>query len=127
MRRAARIALLVGRRIRTGTSAAVSRWATDWRQVNATVISSRRQSRSWNAASVAAFAASSRTCTPVAGTPSSPKASSTSARLSTSTLTRVRSWPSSRVARSSAAYRALPDSGTYVAGTRSVPARRAYS
>ncbi len=112
VRRAARMALLVGRRIRTGTSAADSRWATDWRQVKATVISSRRQSRSWNAASVAAFATSSRTCTPVAGTPSSANASSTSARLSTSTLTRLRSWPSSLVARSRAAYSELPDSGT---------------
>ena len=97
MRSAARIALLVGRRMRTGTSAADSRWATDCRQVNATVISSRRQSRSWNAASVAALAASSRTCTSSAGTPSSANASSTSARLSTSTLTRLRSWPSSRL------------------------------
>jgi hypothetical protein len=103
VRSADRMALLVGRRIRAGTSAAESRWATDWRQVNATVISSRRQSRSWNAASVAAFAASSRTCTPAEGTPSSAKASSTSLRLSTSTLTRLRSWPSSLVARSRAA------------------------
>ena len=39
------MALLVGRMIRAGTSAAESRWATDWRQVNAIVISSRRQSR----------------------------------------------------------------------------------
>ena len=112
VRSAERIALLVGRRMRTGTSAADSRCATDCRQVNATLISSRRHSRSWNAASVAALAASSRTCTLSVGTPSSPNASSTSIRLSTSTLTRLRSWPSSRLARSSAAYSALPASGT---------------
>ena len=69
MRSAARIALLVGRRMCTGTSAAASRWATDCRQVKATVISSRRHSRSWKAASVAALAASSRTCTRSAGRP----------------------------------------------------------
>ena len=60
VRSAARMALLVGPDVRTGhVRPRTAAGATDCRQVNATVISSRRQSRSWNAASVAALAASS--------------------------------------------------------------------
>ena len=125
VRRAEAIALRVGRTTRTGMSRAVSRWATDSRQVTAAAVWWRRHRRSWNAASAAAPPGSSRTCTLLTARPMSANASSTSARLSTSTLSRDRSWSPVMAARSRAAYRALPPSGTYVAGLRSTPACRA--
>ena len=107
MRSADRTALPVGRSGKTGIWAAASRRATDWRQVNATVVCSCWNSRSWNEAIVAAPETSSRTCTPEESMPSSANASSASAWLSTSMLDRPMSRPS-RLARSRAAYRALP-------------------
>ena len=99
------IALRVGRTTRAGTPWAVSRWATDSRQVTATAVSPRRQRRSWNAASVAALAGSSRTCRLLAERPISANASATSARVSTSTLSLDRSAPPWRAARNKAAYK----------------------
>ncbi len=103
MRSAERISLPVGRSVNTGTPAADSFWATDCMHVNATDVSLRRQSRSWNKDMTAGLPGSSRTCTASAGRPSSAKASSTSARLRMSTLARAGSLPVSRLALSSAA------------------------
>jgi len=111
VRSADRIALPVGRRANTGIRAADSFWATGCRQVNATEVSPWRQSRSWKDARAVGPADSSRTCTPREGMPSSPNASSTSARLSMSMLDLARSPSPVRLARSSAANRALPLSG----------------
>ena len=69
---------------------------------------------------------SSRTCRLSVAMPSSANASSASAWLTTSMLDFAMSSPS-RLARSMAAYRALPLSWMYVAGTVSTPARRANS